>query len=60
MKKGEKTKRLQEYNADPSHLFAGKKIIPCPSFFQAEINNNIVRCHPDDVPILVQDDVEGK
>ena len=59
-KKGEKTKRLQEYNADPSHLFAGTKIIPCPSFFQAEINNNIVRCHPGDVPVLVQDNVEGK
>lgn len=60
LKKGDKTKRLKEYNADPSQLFAGTKIIPCPSFFQAEINNNIVRCHPDDVSILVQDDVEGK
>ena len=60
LKKVEKTKRLKEYNADPSHLFAGKKITPRPSFFQAEINNNIVRCHPDDIPIFVQDDAEDK
>ncbi|MDD2599923.1 MAG: type I-C CRISPR-associated protein Cas5c [Kiritimatiellae bacterium] len=59
LKKGAKTKQLKEYDADPQRLFVGKKITPLPSFFQAEIVDNIVRCHPDDVSILIQD-VEDK
>jgi CRISPR-associated protein Cas5d len=59
LKKGEKTKRLKEYDSDSDRMFVGKKITPLPSFFQAEIRNNIVHCHPDDVPVLIQD-VEDK
>ena len=52
------------YDADPSHRFAGVKIEPKPSFFQAEIRNNTLLCHPreethpDGVRILFTDDKE--
>jgi len=55
LKKGDRTKRLKEYDNDPERMFVGKKITPRPSFFQAEIRDNIVHCHPDDVPVLIQD-----
>jgi len=55
LKKGEKTKKLKEYDKNPECLFVGKKITPRPSFFQAEIQNNIVHCHPDEVEILTQE-----
>lgn len=60
LKKGEKTKSLKEHESDTDRMFVGKKITPRPSFFQAEISNNIVHCHPDEVSILVQDAVEDK
>lgn len=58
LKKGEKTKALKSYDADPAHRFAGEIIVPKPSFFQAEIRDNALRCHPDDVKILFADDKE--
>lgn len=54
LKKGEKAKKLKEHDADPSRLYTGTKITPCPSFFQAEICNNVIRCHPDDISVLIQ------
>ena len=59
LKKGEKTKRMKEYDSDSDRMYVGKKITPRPSFFQAEIRDNIVHCHPDDIPVLIQD-MEGK
>jgi len=59
LKKGEKTKRLKEHDVDPDRLFSGSKITPRPSFFQAEIRENSITCHPDNVSILIQE-VEGK
>lgn len=61
VKKGEVTKRRKEYLADANRLFMGEKIKPQPSFFQAEIKDNTLHCHPDDddVEIIVQNDVEG-
>ena len=62
--KGEKSKALKSYDADPSRRFAGVKIEPRPSFFQAEIRNNTLHCHPreeshpDGVKILFSDDKE--
>ena len=62
--KGEKTRALKSYDADPSRRFAGVKIEPRPSFFQAEIRNNKLCCHPkekshpDGVRILFTDDKE--
>ena len=58
LKKGEKTKELKAYDTDSTHRFAGVKIDPRPSFFQAEIHNNALCCHPDDVKILFSDDKE--
>ena len=62
LKKGEKTKALKTYDADPANRFDGVKIEPRPSFFQAEIRDNVLRCHPgneaDDVRILFSDDKE--
>ena len=62
--KGEKTKALKLYDADQSHRFAGVKIEPKPSFFQAEIRDNTLICHPKEenhpngVRILFTDDKE--
>ena len=58
LKKGEKTKALNSYDANPAHRFAGNVIVPKPSFFQGEIQNNAMHCHPDDVKILFADDKE--
>ena len=58
VKKGEKTKALKSYDADPTHRFVGEIIVPKPSFFQAEIRDNALRCHPDNVTILFADDKE--
>jgi CRISPR-associated protein Cas5d len=55
LKKGEKTKKIKEYEANPARLFAGEKITPRPSFFQAEIRENSIQCHPEKVSVLVQD-----
>ena len=59
LKKGEMTKRLKEFDIDSESRFVGKKITPRASFFQAEISNNIVHCHPENITVLVQDDGEG-
>ncbi|GHV23579.1 hypothetical protein AGMMS49959_17050 [Planctomycetales bacterium] len=56
LKKPEQKKRLKEY--EPL-LFAGQEITPCRSFFQAEIRDSILRCHPDEVAIISQP-TEGK
>lgn len=58
VKKVERTKALKSYDADPAHRFAGEIIVPKPSFFQAEIRCNALRCHPNDVKILFADDKE--
>jgi CRISPR-associated protein Cas5d len=53
LKKGEQNKRRKEYAANTTH-FAGKKIQPRPAFFQAEIRDSVMRCHPNDIQILTQ------
>ncbi|MDR0536307.1 MAG: type I-C CRISPR-associated protein Cas5c [Puniceicoccales bacterium] len=53
LKKGEQTKRRKEREAQP-RPFKGEKITPHPAFFQAEIRDSVMRCHPDDVKILSQ------
>lgn len=58
LKKGEKNKALKAYDADTSRRFAGVKIEPKASFFQAEIRNNILHCHPEETKILFADDKE--
>ena len=62
LKKGEKTKALKTYDADSNNRFAGVRIEPKPSFFQAEIRDNVLHCHPgngpDEVKILFADDKE--
>ncbi len=58
LKKTEQNKRRQEYAAN-SRRFEGQKIQPQPAFFQAEIHDSVLRCHPDVVDILLQD-IGGK
>jgi CRISPR-associated protein Cas5d len=58
LKKGDRTKALKTYDADPARRFAGVAIEPKPSFFQAEIRANAMHCHPEDVKILFADDKE--
>jgi CRISPR-associated protein Cas5d len=53
LKKGEQTKRRKEYTANAPR-FVGAKIQPRPAFFQAEIRDSIMRCHPKDIKILAQ------
>ena len=54
MKKTEQHKRRKEYAAK-GRRFEGQKIQPQPAFFQAEIRDSVMRCHPDAVEILLQD-----
>ena len=54
LKKTEQNKRRKEYAAN-SRRFEGQKIQPQPAFFQAEIHDSVLRCHPDVVDILLQD-----
>ena len=58
LKKGEQSRRRKEYNASEMH-FDGNKIQPRPTFFQAEIRDSVMCCHPDKVKILIQD-IGGK
>ena len=58
LKKTEQNKRRKEYAAN-SRRFEGQKIQPQPAFFQAEIHDSVLRCHPDVVDILLQD-IVGK
>ena len=58
LNKGERTKALKSYDADPTRRFAGVAIEPKPSFFQAEIRANAMHCHPKDVKILFANDKE--
>ena len=58
LKKTEQNKRRKEY-ATKGRRFEGQKIQPQPAFFQAEIRDSVLRCHPDAVDILVQDMVGG-
>jgi len=59
LKKGQKATALKKFDADHTHRFAGEDIVPKPSFFQAEIRDNALHCHPDDVKILFADDKEA-
>ena len=54
LKKTEQNKRRKEY-ATKGRRFEGQKIQPQPAFFQAEIRDSVLRCHPDAVDILLQD-----
>lgn len=54
LKKTEQNRRRKEYVANVSR-FEGQKIQPQPAFFQAEIRDSVLRCHPDVVDILLQD-----
>lgn len=58
LKKGEATKRRKAYLADANRLFMGEKIKPQPSFFQAEIKDNVLHCHPDDISVVAQENLE--
>jgi CRISPR-associated protein Cas5d len=53
LKKTEQNKRRKEYAAI-GRRFEGQKIQPQPAFFQAEIRDSVLRCHPDVVDILFQ------
>lgn len=55
LKKGEQGKRCKEFEAN-AEQFTGAKIQPRPTFFQAEIRNSVMRCHPaaPDIKILTQ------
>ncbi len=59
LKKGEKIRAMKTYESDASRLFMGEKITPRPSFFQAEIRENIVHCHPERTRVLTQEE-EGE
>lgn len=54
LKKAEQNRRRKEY-ADSASRFDGQKIQPRQAFFQAEIRDSVLRCHPDAVNILLQD-----
>ena len=59
LKKGDKTKQLKEYANDSTRLYLGEQIKPRPSFFEAEIRNNVLHCHPDEVSVILQENMEG-
>ena len=53
LKKGDQTKHRKNYAASaPRH--GGAKIQPRPAFFQAEIRDSVMRCHPSQIKILTQ------
>ena len=54
LKKTEQSRRRKEYAAN-ARRFDGQKVQPQPAFFQAEIRDSVLRCHPDAVEILLQD-----
>lgn len=54
LKKTEQNKRRKEYAAN-GRRSEGQKIQPQPAFFQAEIRDSVLRCHPDSIDILLQD-----
>ena len=54
LKKTEQSRRRKEYAAN-ARRFEGQKVQPQPAFFQAEIRDSVMRCHPDAVEILLQD-----
>lgn len=54
LKKTEQNKRRKEFAAN-GRRFEGQRIQPQPAFFQAEIHDSVLRCHPDAVNILLQD-----
>lgn len=54
MKKAEQSRRRKEYAAN-ARRFDGQKVQPQPAFFQAEIRDSVLRCHPDAIEILLQD-----
>jgi len=58
LKKTEQNKRRKEY-ADSTKRFDGKKVHPKPAFFQAEIRNSILCCHPDEITILTPEAEEN-
>jgi len=51
LKKTEQTRRLKEYNAGVRR-FDGQKVQPRPAFFQAEIRDSVLHCHPDQLTII--------
>ncbi len=57
LKKAEQNKRSKEYVASAKR-FDGQKIQPKPAFFQAEIRDSVLRCHPDRITILVPKEKE--
>jgi CRISPR-associated protein Cas5d len=58
LKKGDQSRRRKEYYVSERH-FDGRKIQPRLTFFQAEIRDSVMCCHPDKVKILIQD-IGGK
>ncbi len=54
LKQTEQKRRRKEYNTNVRR-FEGQKIQPQPAFFQAEIRDSVLRCHPETVDILLQD-----
>lgn len=51
LKKTEQNKRRKAYAANVKR-FEGKRLQPAPAFFQAEIRDSVLRCHPDEITIL--------
>ena len=58
LKKTEQNKRRKEYTVS-AKLFDGQKIQPKPAFFQAEIRDSVLRCHPDKITILTPETEEN-
>ncbi|MBM9537323.1 type I-C CRISPR-associated protein Cas5c [Desulfobulbus alkaliphilus] len=54
LKKTEQNRRRKVYAAN-ERCFEGQKIQPHSAFFQAEIRDSVLQCHPDAVEILLQD-----
>jgi hypothetical protein len=53
-KRGEQNKLRKEFIATRKS-WMGKLIKPQTAFFQANIENSVMRCHPSDVKILIQE-----
>lgn len=53
LRTNEQNRRRKEYAAD-ERRFEGQRIQPQPVFFQAEIRDSVLRCHPDSIDILFQ------
>lgn len=57
LKKTEQNRRVKEYTANVRR-FDGQKVQPRPAFFQAEIRESVLHCHPDQLAVITSE-MEG-